>query len=70
MHNLRQKLNLVAVPLFYLPFPVAVLVYVRFLLSKYSFSQISVLFCRAWSEHQRLVTEVDLLPVGVRKARV
>lgn len=40
MHNLWQQLNLVTGPVFYLLFPVAVLVYVRFLLSKYSFSQI------------------------------
>lgn len=45
MHNLRQKLNLVTVPVFYLPFPA--LVYVRFLLSEYSSSQIPALFCRA-----------------------
>lgn len=50
MHSLRQKLNLVTVPVFYLPFPAAVLVYVRVLLSKYSFSQISVLFSRAGLE--------------------
>lgn len=50
MHNLRQKLNSLNVPVFYRLFPVAVLIYVRSLFSKYSFSQVSVLCCRAGLE--------------------
>lgn len=48
MHNLRQKLNLVTVPILYPPS--LALFYVRFLLSEYSFSQISALFGRVGLE--------------------
>lgn len=53
MHNLIQKLNSVTVPVFYLPFPAAVLVYVRVCcLSIPSPRSLPCSLEQAWSEQQ------------------